>query len=133
MSVSRTWRVSVVTLVLAGSPLATGVAGTYLEDVDSAATLLDHARLHDWLADGERGLWIQAVDLHWFYARFAHACRGLGATSSLSFDTRGSDNIDSRSAVVVPGGGRCALLSLLPNQGPPKNRNAGVAPQPQAQ
>jgi hypothetical protein len=55
------------------------------------------------------------------------------SSAGLSFDTRGSDNIDSRSAVVVPGGGRCALLSLLPNQGPPKNRNVGVAPQPQAQ
>jgi hypothetical protein len=109
------------------------VAGTYLDDVDSTASLLSHSRLHDWLADGERGLWLQAVDLRWFYARFAHACHGLGTTNSLRFDTRGSENIDSRSAVVVPGSGRCTLVSFVTSHGPPKDRNAGVLQQPQAQ
>jgi hypothetical protein len=133
MSFSRTWSISVVTLVLTMSPPSATVAGTYLADVDSSATFLDRARLRDWLADGERGLWIQAVDLSWFYARFARACHGLRATNSLLFDTRGADTIDSRSAVVVPGSGRCTVLSFVPSDGPPKNRNADVALQPQAQ
>jgi hypothetical protein len=134
MSVSRTWCISLATMtVLTMAPMAASVAGTYLADVDSTASFLDHAQLRDWLADGERGLWLQAVNLRWFYARFAHACRGLGATNSLSFDTRGSDNIDSRSAVVVPGRARCMVLSFLPSQGPPKSRNASVVLQPQAQ
>jgi hypothetical protein len=76
MSFSRTWSISVVTLVLTMSPPSATVAGTYLADVDSSATFLDRARLRDWLADGERGLWIQAVDLSWFYARFAQPERG---------------------------------------------------------
>jgi hypothetical protein len=80
--------------------MATTVAGTYLADVDSTATFLDHARLRGWLADGERGLWIQALDLRWFYARFAHACHGHRVTNSLSFDTRGSESIDGRSACI---------------------------------
>ena len=133
MSFLRTWRISLVTIVLAVSPMATAVAGPYLTDVDSTTTFLNHAQLRDWLADGERGLWVQAIDLRWFYARFTHACHGLTATNSLSFDTRGSDTIDSRSAVVVPGSGRCTVLSFLPSQGPPQSRNAGVVTQPQAQ
>ena len=133
MSFLRTWRMPLVTIVLAVSPMATAVAGPYLTDVDSTTTFLSHAQLRDWLADGERGLWVQAIDLRWFYARFTHACHGLTATNSLSFDTRGSDTIDSRSAVVVPGSGRCTVLSFLPSQGPPQSRNAGVVMQPQAQ
>jgi len=133
MRFSQTWRIPLVTLVLGGSPLAAGVAGNYMADVDSAAAFLNRTRLHDWLADGERGLWLQAADLRWFYARFPHACHGLGSTNSLSFDTRGSDNIDSRSAVVVPGSGRCTVLSFLPSRGPPQGRNARVVMQPQAQ
>ena len=133
MSFLRTWRMPLVTIVLAVSPMATAVAGPYLTDVDSTTTFLSHAQLRDWLADGERGLWVQAIDLRWFYARFTHTCHGLTATNSLSFDTRGSDIIDSRSAVVVPGSGRCTVLSFLPSQGPPQSRNAGVVTQPQAQ
>ena len=133
MSFLRTWRMPLVTIVLAVSPMATAVAGPYLTDVDSTTTFLSHAQLRDWLADGERGLWVQAIDLRWFYARFTHACHGLTATNSLSFDTRGSDTIDSRSAVVVPGSGRCTVLSFLPSPGPPKSRSAAVVMQPQAQ
>jgi len=133
MSFSRTWRIPLVAFVLATSSMATAVAGTYLTDVDSTTTFLNHAQLRHWLADGERGLWIQAIDLRWFYARFTHACHGLSATNSLSFDMRGSDTIDSTSAVVVPGSGRCTVLSFLPSQGPPQSRNAGVVTQPQAQ
>ena len=133
MSFLRTWRMPLVTIVLAVSPMATAVAGPYLTDVDSTTTFLNHAQLRDWLADGEQGLWLQAIDLRWFYARFTHACHGLTATNSLSFDTRGSDTIDSRSAVVVPGSGRCTVLSFLPSTGPPKSRNAAVVMQPQAQ
>jgi len=133
MSFSQTWRSSLVSIVLAASPLAASVAGTYMAEVDSAAAYLNRTRLRDWLADGERGLWLQAVDLRWFYARFAHPCHGLSATNSLSFDTRGSDNIDGRSAVVVAGSGRCTLLSFLPSHGPPQSRNASIVMQPQAQ
>jgi hypothetical protein len=133
MSFSRTWPIPLVTIVLAASPMTTAVAGPYLTDVDSTTTFLNHAQLHHWLADGERGLWVQAIDLRWFYARFTHACHGLSATNSLLFDTRGSDIIDSRSAVVVPGGGRCTVLSFLPSPGPPKSRSAAVVMQPQAQ
>ena len=133
MSSARTWRTAVVTSVLAMSPTTATVAGSYLDNVNSAATFLNRTQLREWLADGERGLWLQAVDLRWFYARFAHACRGVSATNSLSFDTRGSDKIDSRSAVLVPGSARCTLLSFVPSKGPPKNRHAGVVPQPQAQ
>jgi hypothetical protein len=133
MRLSQSWRIPLITIALAASPLPASVAGTYMADVDSAATFLNRARLRDWVADGERGLWLQAIDLRWFYARFTHACHGLSVSNSVSFDTRGSHNIDSRSAVVVPGSGRCTVLSFVPSHGPPQSRNASLVMQPQAQ
>jgi hypothetical protein len=133
MSFSRTCRNAVVTIILALSPLGTSVAETSRDGFHSTAAFLSHSRLHDWLADGERGLWVQADDLRWFYAGFAHPCHGLSATNSVDFDTRGSGHIDSGSAVVVPGSGRCTFLNFVPSHGPPKDRNANVVPEPQAQ
>ena len=132
MSFSRAWRIHAAALAVAVTPVALTLAGPYPEEV-GGGIFVSHAQLRDWLADGERGLWIQAADLRWFYARFAHACQGLSATNSLLFDTRGTDNIDGSSAVVVPGGGRCAVLTFVPSEGPPKDRNADVLLQPQEQ
>ena len=94
--------------------------------------ITDYGRLTR-LADGERGLWIQAGDHSWFYARLAGICQGLSGTNSLEFDTPASGNIDRSSAVVVPGGGRCAVQSLSRSAGPPRNRYADIVPQPQSQ
>jgi len=133
MGFSRIWRNAVVAITLALSPLGTSIAETSGDGFASTAAFLNHSRLHDWLADGERGLWVQADDLRWFHARFAHPCHGLSATNTVHFDTRGSGHIDSGSAVIVPGSGRCAVLNLVPSRGPPKDRNADVVPMPQAQ
>jgi hypothetical protein len=133
MGISRVWRDSVAIAALAASPLTAIVADPYLIDRGSGTFAIDHAKLRNWLADGERGIWIQAGDLRWFYARFAHACHGLSATNSLAFDTQGTETIDSNSAVLVPDGGRCAMHSFAPSAGPPPDRNAAVVLQPQAQ
>ncbi len=132
MSNSRAWRISAATMVLATSPIAVSVAGSS-SAFDSPSAFVSRAQLHDWIADGERGLWIQAGDLRWFYARFTGPCHGLRATNSLVFDTGHSENIDSKSAVIVPGSGRCTVMTFASSDGPPENRNADVAPQPQAQ
>ena len=133
MGTSRLGRISLAIAVLAGSPMAATVADPYLIDRDSSALAADHSQLRNWLADGERGIWIQANDLRWFYARFARACHGLGATNSLLLDTGGSDTIDSNSVIRVPGNGRCTMRSFGPSEGPPEGRNAEVVLQPQAQ
>ena len=94
--------------------------------------ITDYGRLTR-LADGERGLWIQAGNLSWFYARLDGICPGVDAANSLVFDTRASGNIDRSSAIVVPGGGRCSVQSLSRSAGPPRNRYADIVPQPQSQ
>ena len=129
---ARAWRIAGAALVLAMTPLGLTLAGPYLEEVDRGS-FVSHAQLRNWLADGERGLWIQGGNSEWFYVRFAGACHGLNSTHSLMFDTGSSGNIDRTTSVVLPRGGRCAMQTFAPSAGPPKNRNADVAPEPQTQ
>ena len=101
--------------------------------VAAAAAFVKRAEMRDWLADGERGFWIQAGNLDWFYARLRGICHGLSSTNTLVFDTQASGNIDRTSSVAVPGHGRCMLRSLTASSGPPENRHANLEPQPQEQ
>jgi hypothetical protein len=109
------------------APAVKDAAGTF------ATPSVQRADMRNWLADGERGLWIQGGNSEWFYARFSAACPGLNSTNSLVFDTGASGNIGRTTSVVLPEGGRCEMQSFSPSAGPPKNRNADVVPVPQEQ
>jgi hypothetical protein len=110
------------------APAVRDAAGTFVR-----APSVHRADMRNWLADGERGLWIQGGNSEWFYARFSAACRGLNSTNSLVFDTGSSGDIDRTTAVVLPEGGRCQMQTFAPSAGPPTNRNADVVPAPQTQ
>jgi hypothetical protein len=109
------------------SPAVRDAAGTM-----ATSPSVNRADMRYWLADGERGIWIQGGN-SWYYASFSGACRGLNSTNSLAFDTGSSGNIERTSSVVLPGGGRCEMRTFAPSNGPSKDRNADVVPQPQQQ
>jgi hypothetical protein len=121
-----------VALLVAAGP-ATSALEANPQPVPAFRAYVDHANLLKWLSDGERGLWVQATDLRWFYGALAGACHGLNATTSILFDTGPSSRIDRESSVIVPGGQRCRFRSFLPSHGPPRDRYKQVAEQPQAQ
>jgi len=133
MHIPRAWRTTTIIAALAAAPLNVTVAAWNPPGAAGTAAFVHHADIRNWLADGERGLWIQAGNLEWFYARFSEACHGVNSTNSLVFDTPSSGNIDRKTSVVVPGSGRCTLQSFAPSSGPPKNRNDAVVPEPQEQ
>ena len=133
MHIPRAWRTTTIIAALAAAPLNVTVAAWNPPGAAGTAAFVHHADMRNWLADGERGLWIQAGNLEWFYARFSEACHGVNSTNSLVFDTQLSGNIDRTTSVVMPEGGRCMLRSFAPSGGPPKDRYAGMEPQPQAQ
>jgi len=126
-----------------GAPAAAAVLTTALLSVPvawsdeavhmAAAPLVNRVDMSKWLADGERGLWIQASNLRWFYAHFGSVCHGLSVTNELAFETGASGNISQRSSIVVPGRGRCVVRTFARSAGPPQGRTAHVEPQPQAQ
>lgn len=119
--------------MLATASLTATVADSDPLTASAAAPFFNRADMRDWLADGERGLWIQMASLKWFYARLTGRCPGLDSTNTLAFDTRASGNTHRTTSVFVPGRGRCIVQSLAPSTGPAKDRNAKVVLQPQAQ
>jgi hypothetical protein len=80
--------------------------------VPTSAAFVDRDGMLSWLADGEHGLWVQASNFRWFYARFAGVCHGLQATNSLVFDTGASNRIDRTSSVLVSGRQRCKVQTF---------------------
>jgi len=105
--------------MLASAPMTVTIAEPNPAAARATAAFVNRAEMIKWVADGELGLWIQARDLKWFYARFTGVCQGVNSTNSLVFNTRASGNIDRTSSVTVPAGGRCRLRSLVPSGGPP--------------
>jgi len=128
MNVLRFLPTCVAIAVLAAAPFSLSAAESHSAGADAA--FLEHAAMRNWQADGERGLWIQARNLRWFYARFAHVCHGLSSTNSLTFETLASGRIDRTSAVMTPGGGRCPVQTFARSGAPPQAR---VEPAPQTQ
>jgi len=109
------------------------VSAEAADPIPTATQSLSHADLLNWLADGEQGLWVQAGNSRWFYARFTNICPGLRSSNSLVFETGASNRIDRTSSVIVSGQQRCSVQNVMPSSGPPKDRNAGVPLQPQTQ
>jgi len=105
--------------MLASAPMTVTIAEPNPAAARATAAFVNRAEMIKWVADGELGLWIQARDLKWFYARFTGVCIGVSSTNSLMFNTGASGNIDRTSSVTVPAGGRCRLRSLVPSGGPP--------------
>jgi hypothetical protein len=131
MNAAAMRRTSTVCSVLLMSLLTMNVAMS--DPISAANAFVSHDDMIKWLADGERGVWIQTENLKWFYARFRAVCRGLSSTNSVVFDTRGSSRIDRTSSVLVPGGERCRVQTFAPSSGPSKDRYSGVVLQPQSQ
>jgi hypothetical protein len=133
MKIARVWRASTAIAVFATAPLTVTVADSDPLTASAAAAFVNRTDMRDWLAEGERGLWIQMASLKWFYARLTGRCPGLDSTNSLAVDTRASGDMHRMTSVVVPGRGRCPVQSFAPSTGPAKDRNAKVVLQPQAQ
>ena len=119
--------------MLASAPVTLTIAEPNPAATRTTTAFVNRAEMIYWLADGERGLWIQTRDLKWFYAAFKGVCQGVNSTNSLTFGTSALGNIDRTSSVTVSAGGRCRLRSLVPSAGPPEKRNADVAARPQDQ
>lgn len=133
MSTLTVWRPSAAFAVLVLAGLTTNLRESGADPAPAAAPSVSHTDMLNWLADGQRGLWVQAGNSKWFYARFANVCSGLQSTNSLALETGASNRIDQTSSVIVSGHRRCKVQTLVPSSGPPKDRNAGLLLQPQTQ
>lgn len=72
----------------------------------------------DWAADGTRGIYIQALNRQWYYARLLAPCINLPFAERVGFVAEpGSGAFDKFSSIVVRGQ-ECPVVSLT-RSGPP--------------
>jgi len=92
---------------------------------EASIPFANHGGIYTWQADGERGLWVQDVHRHWYYAKLMAPCIGLQFVTTLRIDTRPAGTFDRFSAIMVPHegiAGRCQVVSVVASQGPPSRR-----------
>jgi hypothetical protein len=97
---------------LAASPAAPAADQTRIRQIGS--------RLET-VPDPRRGLYIQAYDGNWFYARTQGECPRLTFNARLRLVASPGGYFDQRSAVVADGW-RCLVASVTASDGPPPHR-----------
>jgi hypothetical protein len=84
--------------------------------------------IYDWEADSDRGMWIQDVHRHWYYAKFMSPCFGLPFAFRVGFLTEPTGALDRWSSVRVRDSGRCYFSSFEHSAGPPHAAAHNTAP-----
>ena len=74
----------------------------------------------DWHADGHRGVYIQAANGKWYYARTQGECARLRQTASIRFNAKGNE-LDRFGSIRVDGW-RCPLASVTESSQPASHR-----------
>jgi hypothetical protein len=97
---------------LADSPPVMNPRETYIRNM---------AGFLEWVADGERGVYIRGDTGKWYYARTQAACPRLRSATGLSFQTRNGD-LDRFGSLRIDKW-RCPLVSVI-ESGPPPERDA---------
>lgn len=102
--------------VLAATPRKTGA--------EVALPQATH-RLTNWAADGNKGLWIEAIGGQWYYAEFLGSCPGVGGSDALAFQFSPGGSLDRFSRVIVsrPLRRSCPFKSFSASNGPPHGRS----------
>jgi hypothetical protein len=106
-------------LIIAIAPMRIVLADSNPAQVEASIPFAARGGIRDWAADGDKGLWVQAVNRKWYYAQFMGRCIGLAFATALGFDTGAESAFDRWSAVIVPGYSRCNVTSLTLSDGPP--------------
>jgi len=119
--------------IMAIAPMRIVLADSNPAHVEASIPFASRGGIRDWAADGDRGLWVQAVNRKWYYAQFMGRCVGLGFATALGFDTGVQSVFDRWSTVIVPGYSRCALTSLTPSEGPPPRKGLRQAEKHEAE
>jgi hypothetical protein len=133
MNVLSALRAAIAFAVLTMAHLVSACADPASTPAGTKVPFLYRTEMRDWLADGERGIWIQMRSLRWFYARLTAHCPGLESTNSLGFGTGSSGRLDRMTSILVPDHGSCRVSRFSASPGPAKDRNVKVVLQPQSQ
>jgi hypothetical protein len=98
----------------------TGLAATPNARRPEATLPFARKNIWTWEADGDKGIWVQAIGHQWYYAKFLSPCTDLPFRIGVHFRFGPSGELDKWSAIVVPHYPVCSFISFTLSDGPPK-------------
>ena len=119
MKIQKARGASIVLGLLAAGSAGFAFAESTVATREASIPFANQGGIWTWEADHDRGLWVQANNHQWYYAKFFAPCYGLNFSNALAFDTRPAGTLDRWSSVTVPNWGTCTFTSLEPSDGPP--------------
>ena len=84
--------------------------------------------IFNWEADGDKGMWVQAIGRQWYYASFLSPCFDLQFRERVGFRFGPSGELDKWGAVIVPHYPECVFKSFTLSAGPPSAQKKKQAP-----
>jgi hypothetical protein len=94
--------------------------------VDATLSFPNSGNIRDWRADGTEALYVQDNRGQWYRAALFGPCNELMTANQIAFLTRGPDQLDKYSTIVVRGQ-RCSFNSFVTSAAPPKHEKAKSA------
>ena len=85
--------------------------------------------IFDWVADGDKGIWVQAIGRQWYYGTFLSPCLELQFRNGVGFRFGPSGELDKWGAVVVPHYPECRFTSFTVSNGPPRAKKKAPSAQ----
>jgi hypothetical protein len=108
-------------IILAAAALAAAPAAAATNSTEVAIPFASSNGIHDWQADGNRGLYIKSITGQWYYARTMGVCGRLRTALSLGFETSAGGQLDRHGAILAEGV-RCPIKSLVRSDPPPRKK-----------
>ena len=81
---------------------------------------VEFGNIENWHGDGEKGIYIQSTDRHWYYASFISPCLDLPFAQTIGFRTTPPLPMDKFDSVLVRGR-PCFFQTFDKVPGPPSN------------
>jgi hypothetical protein len=108
-----------LTLALIAAPAAAAPPAT--EAGDARIPFPNRGGIVRMQAEREEVIYVQDRHHDWYRAELYGPCLGLARSLRIGFDTRGSNDFDRFSTIVV-GDERCQIRSMAPSAPPPSKR-----------
>ena len=94
--------------------------------VETSIVFPSNSSIRNWVADRDRGVWIQDRSRNWYYGTFFGVCLEVDFAHVIGVDTRGTSRLDRFSTIIVRGE-RCPLSSFVTSSAPPSKKDKAAA------
>jgi hypothetical protein len=107
---------------------APALAGNSARATAEASIPFARRSISDWVADGDKGIWVQGSGRQWYYGSFLSPCLDLPFRNGVGFRFGPGGELDKWGAVIVPHYPQCLFKSFVVSDGPPRAKKKTQPP-----